>query len=245
MPEECMWLIAAALGYAGHIGQALYVATLFATHLRPSALHGLYTDDLAAPKADGEDHHGLIIAPVEREKGTKTGFFDGTIIPDGDVCVDLGKLLEEHCHLRELAVTGAGEVDVGAPVPMRGFKPRSLLTNFEGAVKANAPHDIDTLVQARHGRASRDHLLRKRTAEETGLRPHHTTQPSFRLYNKPGRLLRIVNALDREDLAHASCAEANFASYIRAAEFPRPSKWHAVAWSSLGFTRACKGARST
>ncbi len=221
MPEEFMWLSAGTLGFAGYPWQAVFQKALFATYLRPSALFALYTDDVVCPlEGPGHRHHVLVVSPIEREKATKAGQFDETVLLDGTVCPALGPLLEE------LVTRRRDDEGVGADEPVRlwGFHPREFYNNWKGATMLNGLTDMETVHQARHGGASRDMLLKERAGLEIQLRLHHATASSTRIYNKPGRIQKLVSTLDAKELQYVSLVKANFESYVRSGGWPRPPK---------------------
>ncbi len=232
-PEEYFWLAVGIAAYAGHVSMSLCLVAMFATYLRPTAMSLLYTDDLVSPDKEDQGHHVLVLAPVERETSTKTGFFDETVILDGDLCPSLGRLLQLQADAQDAAAAARGHE---GPVPLWDFKPRELFTVFRGACELARLHDIDTLYQLRHGGASRDLLLKRRTAGEIQERLHHATPNSSRIYNKPGRILQLVKKLDDSALQFAFHVRDTCDSCVRAGEFPKPPMWRSGAVGSLGST---------
>ena len=108
------------------------------------------------------------------------------------------------------------------PVPLWSFQGREFYSQWRGGVEYLGLPEMDSVYQARHGRASRDFLLRKRSKEEIQLRLHHSTTGSFRIYHKPGRTLKLVNSLDSAALKLACQVRDTFAECVRSGEFPRP-----------------------
>ena len=225
MPEEFLWIIVGILGHADLIEEALYLVCQFATYLRPAALMYLFCDDLVAPVDKATGHCVLVISPIEREKSTKVGTYDETIILDGDVCPSLGDLLLEH-KAKRLADEGADvEGDEGEKlVPLWSFKPRTFYAHWKGAVEISQLPELETVYQARHGGASRDLLLRKRSELEVQLRLHHSSQASSKIYNKPGRIQKLVLSIDESAREFAYHVQRNFSNFVRAAEFPKPPR---------------------
>ena len=224
MPEEFMWLLAGLLGSSGQSEMALFQVALFDTYLRPSALLGLYCDDVVSPLAGRGGFHVLVIAPVEREKSTKTGSYDETVLLNGDLCPQLGVLLQEHADRRMAAEYGDDwrRLENLDPLPLWSFQGREFYSQWRGGVEYLGLPEMDSVYQARHGGASRDFLLRKRSKEEIQLRLHHSTTGSFRIYHKPGRILKLVNSLDGGALKLACQVRDTFAECVRSGEFPRP-----------------------
>ncbi len=220
MPEEFLWISAGTLGAAGLVAESLYLVTLFATYLRPTALLTLYCDDLVAPREGTEGVHVLIVAPFERQRSTKQGYYDETVLLDGDVCDELGPLLQEHCEKMVRAFRDEHGGD--APVPMWPFKARAFFEHWRGTVELNGLTAMETVYQARHGGASRDLLLRRRSQTEVKERLQHSSDASFRIYSKPGRVLKLVNAHGPDALRYAGQVRENFGKFIRDGVFPSP-----------------------
>ncbi len=222
MPEEFLWTLAGTLGYAGEGEMALYLVTLFETATRPTELLGLYVDDLVAPAAgSGYAYHTLVLAPVERESATKTGHFDQTVIMDGDLCPGIGGAVEQHCDRRARHDAAA---DPDGPIQMWGFDARAMFESFRGAVRVNRLPEMETLYQARHGSASRDAMLKKRSAAEMQLRLRHSTTNSLRIYDKPGRIQQLVRTLGAEDLKFAGEVQKGFCNFLQSGRWPRPPR---------------------
>ncbi len=108
------------------------------------------------------------------------------------------------------------------PLPLWSFQGREFYSQWRGGVEYLGLPEMDSVYQARHGRASRDFLLRKRSKEEIQLRLHHSTTGSFRIYHKPGRILKLFNSLDSAALKLACQVRDTFAECVRSGEFPRP-----------------------
>ena len=219
MPEEFMWLIAGTLGSAGLISEALFQVALFSTYLRPTALHTLYTDDLVSPQEGAQGPHVLIIAPFEKEKSTKTGYFDETILLDGDMLPELGELMQLQA---EAQLERHKDKPAGEAVPLWDFSMRGFIEHWKGAVEMHHLNAMETVYQTRHGGASRDLMLRRRTADEVRGRLHHSTDASFRIYNKPGRVLKLVNELGKAELGYVSSVRKHFAKFVRDGVFLEP-----------------------
>ncbi len=168
------------------------------------------------PPVGDKGQYVLILAPVEREKSTKTGTFDETVILDGDICKELGHLLAE-LSARMLELHQGAEL-----TPLCDFNLRKFLESFKGAVARNRLPDIETVYQARHGGASRDVLRRARSQAEVKERLHHQSDSSFRLYNKPGRVQQLVRQISPELLRYAGLVRDNYAKFVLDGGFPDP-----------------------
>ena len=197
----------------------LYVVMLFSTFLRPSALLQLYTDDVVQPKSgDIDSRHILLLAPVDKERATKTEQWDETCILDGDLVPNLGQLLDLHIQNRLEDVGDVGE----SLVPLWDFSGRDVAKTFMGAVTALGLREVDTLYQCRHGGASRDMLRKKRSAIEIQQRLHHASQASTRIYNQPGKIQKLVNTLGQSERAYAGQMQLHYSDFARSGKFPRP-----------------------
>ncbi len=204
MPEEFMWVICGTLGYANLVSMALYHAILFSTYLRPSVRWSLQLDDLVTPRAeDKEVFHVLVISAVERLKSIKTGTYDETVVLDGNILPELGRLLQEHVERCRAAQDDAAAAEAGVPVPPGDFSLREFLPAWRGAARVNKLEAVESVYQARHDGAPRDFLVKSRTAPEIQLRLHQNTTSAFKIYHKPGRIQQLVNTLDKDVLQYA------------------------------------------
>jgi len=172
---------------------------------------------------EGEQHHVLVLAPMERETSTKVGFFDDTVICDSDVLPELGMLLEELVDKRRhdlelLGVTGEEAEDC----QIFDFQPRSMYQNFRGASADLGLKDMESVYQARHGGACRDLKLKKRSTLEVQMRGHWGTNASFRIYHKPARVQQLLNAMSEEVRQYALEVQRTFVDSVRSGSFPRP-----------------------
>ena len=225
MPEEFMWLLTGALGAAGEVAMSLYHVSLFDTYLRPTALLWLFTDDVVSPKQGEGGTHVLIVSPVERDVATKTNTFDETVLLDGSLVPNLGELLSlqvERQEKKRAADVNAGVAEGGLPVPLWDFDARRMFLQWRGAVTLLGLPEMETLYQCRHGGASRDLLLKRRTETEIQARLHHASAGSSRIYKKPGRLLQLVNTLGPTALSYASRIRENYSKFFLAGKFPEP-----------------------
>ena len=214
--------LAGSLGHADEAEMPSYLVTLFVTATRPTELLGLYVDDLVAPaEGSGYAYHTLVLAPVERESATKTGHFDQTVIMDGDLCPGIGDALERHCD-RRIRHDVAGEPD--GPIQMWGFDARAMFETFRGAVRVNRLPEMDTLYQARHGSASRDATLKKRSAAEIQQRLCHSSTNSLSIHDEPGRTQQMVKTLGDEDLKFAGEVRKGFYNFLQNGRWPKPPR---------------------
>ena len=219
MPEEYHWAMVGWLASHVSIEAALYQATLFPTYLGPGALLGLYAAN-AVPPTQGisaGDHHVLVVSPFEKEISTKSGYYDETVVLDGDICPPLGKFLFRHAESMMDKFEGEKE-----DAPLWNLSARDYLADWRCGSHELGLEGMETLYQARHGGASRDFLLRRRTAGEIMLGGVGGSVSSMRLYNKPGRIQKLVNALDPTVVAYSGDIKENFEKYVLSGTFPVP-----------------------
>ncbi len=158
----------------------------------------------------------LVVSPVERDVATQSSTFNETGLLDGDLVPNFGKLLTlqvERQEKKRAADVNAVVAEGGLPVPL--WEWRGVLTQL------GLP-ELETLHQCRHGGASRDLLLKRRTETEIQARLHHASAGSSRIYKKPGRLLQLVNTLGPTALSYASRIRENYSKYFLAGKFPEP-----------------------
>ena len=219
MPEGFWWALVGWLGHHCGLEKALYTLALFPTYLRPGALLGLFAANVIPPQQGMLEHsrYVLVISPFEKEISTKSGYFDETVVLDGDLAPELGPLLHAHA-LRRAEEVGGDPEDVN----MWTFSASELLQDFRAGVSDMQLPDMDSPYQARHGGASRDFLLKKRSSIEIQLRGFWATLSSMRIYNKPGRLQKLVNAADASVIAYAGEMRRSYADCFRSGVFPVP-----------------------
>ena len=175
MPEEFAFLISAARCHHHHSAEmGLYLIALFCTYLRPSALQSLHLEDIVKPvKKVAGGHWVLVIAPFEREKSTKTGYFDETVVLDDDVLPELGQLLYDQAKGRVVALGHTAASLAGQKTPVWGFTAAAFLAAWRDCVvRLDLQEFMVSPYQARHGGASRDYIMRKRSEEEIRARGH-------------------------------------------------------------------------
>ena len=225
MPELYMWILAGAIGAAGEASMALYLAALFASYLRPSALLNMYCDDVVSPETADQGVVALLVSPIEKERSTKTGQYDETVLMDGDIGELVGPLLKEQADKRlasAVAGAAAGAEADGLPTPLWEFSARNCYSFWKGAAELVRLPEMETVYQARHGGASRDALRKTRSQAEIQARLHHATATSSRIYDKPARILKLENRLTKGGREYASDIRRRFAELIRSGKFPEP-----------------------
>jgi len=222
MPESFSWAIAGYLGHAGFGDMALFQVALFESLLRPSALLGLRISDVVPPAERGKCYV-LLVSPFEQETSTKTGGYDETTVLDGDSPKELGRLLHGLCTRRrreEAVLRGAAVAD--EEIRLWNFTAREFFAAWKAAVTHLQLEGMETVYQARHGGASRDHLVKGRSALEIQLRLHHASASGTRIYMKPGRIQQVVRRANPLVLLYAGRVQRSFVTSLRSSQFPPP-----------------------
>ena len=221
MPEEFAFLISAALCFHHAPEMGLFHIALFCSFLRPSALMNMCVEDVVPPvkKVAGE-FYVLIVAPFERQISTKTGYFDETVVLDGDVLPGLGKLLFEQGSRRVANAKVALDSPEGRATKLWGFSAVEFLNAWrDSVVRLGLQEFMISPYQARHGGASRDYIMKKRSEEEIRARGHWATVASARIYRKPGRIQQLVARLKPVKLRLAKDIQKSFCSLYRSDSF--------------------------
>ena len=219
-----MWAIVGYLVFHFSLEMGLYQLTLFVTYLRPTSLLKLYASDVVAPDpSNAKSCTVLIIAPFEKEVSTKSGYYDETVLMDGDVAPWLGRALEilAKQKLEQAKKTLGAEFDA-EQVNLWSFGAKAFLDAWREAVDAMQLPGLDTPYQARHGGASRDMLHRSRTVPEVVLRGFWANASSMRTCHKPGRIQQLVKSANPAVVAFGSDVQRNFVGYNRDGSFLRP-----------------------
>ena len=73
--------------------------------------------------------------------------------------------------------------------------------------------------QARHGGASQDYIMRKRSEEEIRERGHWSTTSAARIYRKPGRIQQLLARLKPASLKLAKEFGRSFDKLFRSGSF--------------------------
>jgi hypothetical protein len=219
MPELFCWALMGYMIWSGFPDMGLFLLTLFDTYLRPGSLLLLAADEVVAPeKVTG--HHVLVVAPVEKEVSTKTGVFDEAVVLDGSLCPELGILLKE-LAARRIALSKADRCRSPESTLLWGFSARDFNKLFVAGVHDLRLPEMESCYQARHGGACRDSLVGSRSKLEIQLRANWSTNASFRIYNKPGRVQQLVEKGDKNVLTFAGLVRDNFSRYIRSGRCPK------------------------
>ena len=221
MPVEFAFLISSALCSLHSREMGLYHIALFCTYLRPSALLSLRCEDLvpAVSEVAGE-RWVMVIAPFEREKATKTGYFDETVVLDDDIVPQLGALLSDLAKARAAASKLQPGSEAAAKLPLWGFSAAKFLDSWRACViHLGLEEFMISPYQTRHGGASRDYILKKRSEEEIRARGHWATVTAARIYRKLGRIQQLVARLTPRGLSLAQQIQKGFAEQYRVSSF--------------------------
>ena len=168
----------------------------------------------------------LVIDPFECERATKSGYYDETVVLDGDLAPGLGRLMVRQAKLRikEERLLSAGQRFQEEDVLLWRFGPKEFLQNWRGGAEGMDLQEMETVYQARHGGASRDLLLKTRTPQEVMLRGFWASINSMRTYHKPGRIAQLANTLHPDVAAYAGIVRTHFEEFMLAGRFPAPPK---------------------
>ena len=221
MPEEFAFLISAGLCFHHSYEMGLYHIGLFCSFLRPSALLNMCLSDVVPPvkKVAGE-YHVLIVAPFERQVSTKTGYFDETVVLDGDVLPGLGGLLSAQVAARSHLLQVKPDTPEYFEAKLWGFSASGFLDAWRDVVlKLGLQEFMVSPYQARHGGASRDYILKRRSEEEIRARGHWSTVAAARIYRKPGRIQQMVARLLPAKLRLAKDLQKSFVKSFQDGSF--------------------------
>ena len=139
----------------------------------------------------------LVIAPFEREKSTMTGYFDATVVlDDDDVLPGLGQLLYDQAQGRAFALGHTAASPAGQKTPVLGFSAAAFLVAWrECVVKLDLQEFVASPYQARHGGASWDYIIQRKSEEETRARSPWSTTSAARSCRKPELIQQLVACL--------------------------------------------------
>ncbi len=221
-PEEFMWTSVGILGRARYAEEAPYHATLFECYPRTTELLHLYIEDVIPAAPNGRDQFvALVLGPAAREKATKTGFFDESILFDDKVHRGFGPLLTKQVE-RRCRGTGVSSGDLA--VPPRSFDLQNLFLRWNGAIRVARLPEKHVVYQGRRGVASRGQLRRRRSAAEGQPRLRHVAMNSNRIYNRSGRNLELAHALSAEIFSFAGRVRDGFGNFVRSGGPPHPPR---------------------
>jgi len=230
MPIEFMFLMSLRL-LLHQASMGLHHTTLFTSYLRPSALLAVSCGDLVAPvKGVGNEQWVLVLAPFKKEKSTKVGYYDDTLVLSNKVVPEIGELPGLQTHLRLAKARRVNPQVAAEDVLLWNFKASEVSAAWRQAVAAEGLQEsTESPYQARHEGALHDLLMSFR--DEAGVcgRDHWASLSSARIYRKPARVQKLVSGLMRGQLEQAQAVAASYAVWCRGGTFPRAVGRRAVA----------------
>ena len=132
----------------------------------------------------------------------------------------LGKLLFEQASRRAALNKVALDSPEGKETTLWGFSAAEFLNAWRDTVtRLGLQEFMISPYQARHGGASRDYIMKKRSEEEIRARGHWATVAAARIYRKPGRIQQMVARLKPQKLRLAKVIQKSFCSLYRNGSF--------------------------
>ena len=209
------------VGLLGPIGETLFLVAPSSTSPWPTALYALHTCDLMSPKMGAPRPHTLIFTPFEKDKSTKTAFFDETILLDDDV-------LPEPSELMRLLAMALPERYKDKPsvmaVPLWDGSFRGLAEHLMGTEEMHRLSCKEKVCLAWRGGAKLDLRPNRGTADEARSRLRHLTGASLRTHSMRGRVLKPVNEPGRIEPDNVSLVRKHFASFVHDGVFLGPRR---------------------
>ena len=220
LPEEPMYAVCGALLYGKKRDMALLTVLDYSAYLRPSEGLGLLAVDVVpevAASSSRMNYVAVILAPIEREVSTKTGFYDESVVLDSVREPFLGPLLVE------LAARRRQEAGGDECARIWDFTPSAYLTAFKSAAQQlKLEKLVESPYQCRRGGPSRDRLMKLRTLAEIKKRGRWATDSSVRIYEKAGRTQQTLHGVPESLIKYGNDVRMNFARYSRDGTCPRP-----------------------
>jgi hypothetical protein len=165
--------------------------------------------------------HTLIFTPFEKDKSTKTAFFDETILLDDDV-------LPEPSELMQLLAMALLERYKDKPsvmaVPLWDGSFRGLAEHLMGTEEMHRLSCKEKVCLAWRGGAKLDLRPNRGTADEARSRLRHLTGASLRTHSMRGRVLKPVNEPGRIEPDNVSLVRKHFASFVHDGVFLGPRR---------------------
>ena len=197
MPKLILDAILMDLFWADQPEHALRAALSFNCYLRPGEASNLQLSDVTVPiraRAGPYRYVGIILAPTERERPTKTGNFDDTLLLDNLVAYPwVSKLL--------LAARRSSR-------PLETALFERTYENFAAALVQSCSRlgisEPFHPYQLRHGGAAHDLLFAIRDRESVKARGRWQTETSLRRYGKVGKVQKRLEDIPSTviDFAH-------------------------------------------
>ena len=205
LPLEVMAGIANFIVAQGHWLMAAMVVIIFVCYLRPGEALKARKEDIVKPTGGlnpGLQVFGLIVAPQERpSEPSKTRQWDDTISLEWPAWIkDLVTML---------LVTGLSTL-------LFDVCPRQFLIMWKSAVKALKLLPSTVPYQFRHGGASEDALVGRRSLQAIMMRGRWRSDKSVRRYTKPVQVQKLLNGLPSKLKNHClACARGLQAIMMR------------------------------
>jgi len=196
LPRAAAGCIAGLMISHGRAAMAVFILLCFVTYMRPGEALRLKGRCLVPPfhnAAGSTPHYGIICNDASDGTPGKTGSMDEAVELDLDPWI--------------VPVIAALRSLVGPEDSLWAFRPAELRAEFyrcvaQAGLQKLAPH----LYSMRHGGASHDLLLQRRSLAQVKERGHWHSDASLRRYGKSTRMHAIMGQL--------SPAVANFGDYV-------------------------------
>jgi len=186
LPAVAMGAVVGRLLFKGLVGMAAYVLISFDAYLRPSETYRLTGDSLIPPVVGDPRHRrwGLIINNALDGRPGKTGVSDESVVVDWEPLWSILAALQLASPGRRCLWT---------------FTPDQMRSSFKEAFDELGLWSEDpSLYRLRHGGASHDLLLGRRSLAEVKERGRWLADASLRRYGKRTRMQDRMNALPPE-----------------------------------------------
>lgn len=197
----CFWAgVAADLNRRGHLDMALYVLLLVSCYLRPSECLSLRRGDLIAPAQSVSRWWSLLIFQEHRERRSKTGTSDNSILVDfEEVRSWIGQALE--------AVASGGPDEF-----VFSFSYPDVVAEFDRSVAnlgiKSAGQNRKVLYMGRHSGPSIDVARRRVPLLEVQKKGRWAAFKSVQRYEKAGRLTQSMHSYPAPTQAYLLAIEA-------------------------------------
>ena len=157
----------------------------------------------------------LVLAPFERNEGSKVGIYDEVLILDDVRAPWLDRLL----HQQSLSMMKSQ----GASASMWDFNAKQFLEVWRACVQCLGVEELaKSPYQNRHAGASRDHLMKLRSIASIQRRGRWAVDSSARIYDKPGRLQQMINKFGKEWMGLGEDIRLNFERYYHSGSVALP-----------------------
>ena len=178
----------------------LVMLLCFCLYLRPSEAHSLCCWQIIPPSGghSGSRHVTVVLNPFEDGRASKTHEYDESLLVDSPLLLALGEALLRHAR-------GRPRSD-----PLFQVSQAQVARDLRAACdRLRVPVAMEIVMyKFRHGGASTDFALKRRSLAEVKLRGRWKSDASLRRYEKGGRLAEQLHRLGSRLRAHAlRCSE--------------------------------------